>query len=186
EFDKEGLFSSHQAKDIWTDKQLYPEHLYPSFLSLLEEFKLIVKLESREEEDIYFIPSKLKKEKPKQEEIDMWWPVNHLDKTIGRKYKFKVNVPLGLFHAFMTETLRTCISEEQNKGETPHYWNIGIIINSSPKKAYSIYIWMNEQKKEITLLGMGESSNFSFRDQRFLQLIQIFETLLHRYSKPTD
>ena len=58
---------------------MYPEHLYPSFfLSLLGEFKLIVKLEFREEqeENIYFIPSKLKKEKPKQEEIDMWWPMN--------------------------------------------------------------------------------------------------------------
>ena len=62
----------------------------------------------------------------------------------------------------MTETLRTCISEEQNEGETPHYWNTGIILNSSPEKAYSIYIWMNEQKKEITLFGMAESSNFFY------------------------
>jgi hypothetical protein len=141
EIGNEGQFSSNEAKIIWSNKQLYPEHLYPSFLSLLEEFKLIVKLEEKEKENIYFIPSKLDKEQPKHEEINQWWPITtHFDKTIGRKYKFKVNIPIGLFHAFMTEILRTSITDLQNKGETHHYWNRNYSQFFSRKILFYLYL----------------------------------------------
>ena len=50
--------------------------------------------------------------------------IQYRKQMIGRKYQFKVTIPLGLFHRFMVYILQTSLNDSKNKWKNTSF--IGI------------------------------------------------------------
>ena len=137
-FVKQGFLLHSDLPQIWRPP-LYPEHLHPFLISLLEKFDLIYLLApplptsddaERSASQLamsaprYFIPAVLQSETPDLCLLQGIWPpplMDQKEKFVGRNYRFQF-LPVGLFPRIIVRFCRSFT------WKPVFYWQTGIVL----------------------------------------------------------